>query len=421
MRDAVAPQENGYINPMGRQWASRSLQRKFWLTFSGGQISIRWLRIARVGASSVAVAVWIGCVLTAQGGPPLLANAGLARQLQQRVTVAWADHEVAAALERLADVQHVSLWIDRRIDPHARVSLAGSNLTLAEFLDRLAASEGRDWGWTSLRTVVYFGPRQAARDLATLSELARQSVARGPTRRRWLTPAPWEYPRRSEPSALFAAAISDAGSEMGDGATIPHDLWPARSLPGIAPIDRAVLILAGFDLQLSASRDGGHVGATPIARPVQLAAAYPASDRFESAIRALAAADATIRWGRKGRRQSVSARWEDHQQLQGTLNPTAALDRATEDRAPSQPGEQRYTLRIANKPVGSVLDQLAAQLQLAIAWDPASAGATPPARETLVSCDVRDVDIDGLLSAVLAPAGLAFERTDMAVTIRSAK
>jgi hypothetical protein len=393
------------------------------LTFAGGHLSIRLARGARIAPLVFAPFICIAMSLVAHAAPPKLANAALTRQLQQRVTLAWDDQEVASALERLAEVQRIPLWIDRRIDPHARVSLAGSNLTLTELMDRLAASDGRDWGWTSLRTVIYFGPRQTADELATLSELARQAVAKTPptTRRRWLTQSSWEFPRLSEPKALLATVITDAGSEMREIAPIPHDLWSACSLPGIPPIDRAVLILASFDLQLSASRDARRVGGAPMGRPVQLTATYPASEELQAAIDALVSADKTIRSRRQGRRVSISGRWEDHEQLRRTLNPAASRDRATHDGAPPQAGEQRYTLRIANKPVGVVLEQLSVQLQLVVVWDAALAAATPSPRETLVSCEVREVDLDGLLKSVLTPAGLAFEREGATVTIRAAR
>jgi len=393
------------------------------LTFTGGHLSNRRRRTAQFASSLFVAMVCVSWSLKSDAAPPLLASPVLARQLQQRVTLTWDDQEVAAALERLAEVQRVPLWIDRRIDPHARVSLAGNNLTVAELMDRLAASDGRDWGWATLRTVIYFGPRQTARELATLSELARQATAKAPSamRRAWITPSAWDFPRLSEPSAIFDAVVTEAGAELREGTSIPHDLWPACSLPGIPPIDRAVLILAGFDLQFTASSDGRKVGAAPGDRPVQITATYPASAELQAVVDALTAADATIRSRRQGRRVSILGRWEDHEQLRQTLNPAATADRATSEGISPQAGEQRFTLRIANKPVGAVLDQLAAQLQLAITWDPALAATTPPARETLVSCEVREVDLDGLLEAVLTPAGLGFERANTTVTIRAAK
>lgn len=351
--------------------------------------------------------------------PPLLASPALTRQLQQRVTLTWDDQEIGAALQRLAEVQRLPLWIDRRIDRHVRASLVGNNLTLAELMDRVTASGASDWGWATLRTVVYVGPRESALELATLSELARQAIETAPSgmRRAWLTPRAWEFPRLSEPGTLFAAVADDAGSKLREGPSLPHDLWPASAIPAISPIDRAVLILSGFDLQLSASRDGRQVGAVRIERPVQITATHPASAQLQASVDALAAADSTLRTRRQGGRLSVSGRWEDHELLRRAINPGATPNREANVGVPPRVNEQRFTLRIANKPVGAVLHQLGAQLQLDVVWDAALAAA---AREMLVSCEVREADLDGLLEAVLTPAGLVFERAGTTVTIRAA-
>ena len=93
-------------------------------------------------------------------------------------------------------------------------------------------------------------------------------------------------------------------------------------------------------------------------------------------------------------------------------------ERATvaDGRPPRTPrgSEQRFTLKIDNKPVGPVIDQLARQLKLQVQWDPAIAADD---RNQLISCEVRDADLDKLLEAVLTPARLSFSRDDKSVTI----
>jgi hypothetical protein len=289
-------------------------------------------------------------------------------------------------------------------------------------LDRLATDQRRDLGWTTLRTVAYVGPRQSAGELATLSELARQSLAKAPpeVRRKWLTPAAWTFPRLSQPQSLLEQTLDGVGAKQ-SGAVLPHDLWPARSLPAIAPIDRVVLLLAGFDLALAASPDGRLVRAATLQRPVRLTRDYPASERLEAALADLAAADDAVSVRRQGRRVTVSARWEDHERLRSHGRSQTSRREATADSPPRLADSQRFTLRVASKPVGPVLTQLAAQLQLTIVWEPALAASRPEFADALVSCNVRDVDLDGLLTAILEPAELTYDRNGQAITIRAAK
>jgi hypothetical protein len=274
-------------------------------------------------------------------------------------------------------------------------------------------------GWTTLRSVIYVGPAASARELATLSELARQAIAKAPTdaRRRWLTPAPWEFPRLSEPRALLDEAVVAAGAKLRPGAELPHDLWPARSLPAVAPIDRVVLLLAGFDLRADITADGRSLKATPIKRPVQMSRTLAMNPRLEAELAKLVSADDSIRIERLGRQATVVARWEELEQLRGTPR----RRRPTTDSNNSAPAAtaQRFTLRIANKPVGPVLTQLGTQLQLTIVWDPALTAASPAIADTLISCEVTNADLDGLLGSILESAGLAFDRDGQIVTVRA--
>ena len=67
----------------------------------------------------------------------------------------------------------------------------------------------------------------------------------------------------------------------------------------------------------------------------------------------------------------------------------------------------------------SRIDQLAAQLGLSVTWDPAIEAVEPNVRDALISCEVRDANVDHLLQAILAPAGLAAERDGLSLTLRA--
>src|SRR5262245_34619070 len=122
-RDARVRLPIGCSNANGARPTSCPDYGRFLLTFMGGHLSNRRGRIVQFAASLFVAMTGLSWALNSHAAPPLLASPALARQLQQRVTLTWDDQEVAAALERLAEVQRVPLWIDRRIDPHARLSL----------------------------------------------------------------------------------------------------------------------------------------------------------------------------------------------------------------------------------------------------------------------------------------------------------
>ncbi|HYO24977.1 MAG TPA: hypothetical protein VEQ85_08505, partial [Lacipirellulaceae bacterium] len=386
------------------------------------------------GAASLALGLVLaggrGTACAADALRPLRATGALAKQLEGRVTLAWDGQGIGAALDRLAQVQRLPLWIDRRVDRNWPVTVNARDLAARDVLDAAAAGAGDAWGWSTLETVVYFGPRESARDLATLAELAREGLVRAPAeaRRAWLTPSPWEFPRLAEPGALLAQAVEAAGAELAPGAAVPHDLWQAHALPRISPLDRALLVLIGFDLTVAPSADGKRARVAPLPPEIAIQRDYPRSAAVSAMLQRIAAEDPAARVRQVGARAELSGRWEDHARVRlaqrgGGAAPTAE---APARRRPAQGGRgsaamrQRFTLTIANKPVGAVVSQLEAQVGLSVTWD-AAVAARPGVRETLVSCEVRDADLDELLRAILDPAGLAFDRDGMQITIRGAR
>jgi hypothetical protein len=346
----------------------------------------------------------------------------LARQLDQRVSITWQGQQLGDALERLADAQRFSLWLDRRVDPGALVDYAVEGMPLREALNQVAEPHG--YAAAAFQGALYFGLPQTASELATLRTLAQDSLGKAPNvvRSRWLKLEPWAFPRLSEPRALLRHLIQSTGAALQGEEIIPHDLWPARTLPAMSTVDRLVLLLAGFDLTCQISEDGRQVRIVPIKRPVHVTRTYTIRrDRLPEVESLLATMPEVVKRA-EGGRINLSARVEEHEQIAAAIRGQAPSKR---ERSPASPPssvpERRFTLKIQNQPVGAVVDQLARQLNLEVTWD-ASLEANPKqGRESLASCDVRQANLDGLLKAVLSSAGLDFERDGAKITIRSAK
>ena len=323
--------------------------------------------------ATIIATVAIGQATTSRAQSRSAATQQLEQRLVAPVSVAWEGQQLAAALQRLADAQRFSVWIDRRVDPSAPIVLTVADRPLGEVLSALATP--RALAATPYHGVLFFGPKQTADELLTLSALARQSIAKAPSnvRSRWLKPKAWAIARLSEPRELLKQLARSAGATVVDEHHIPHDLWPARTLPPMSALDRAVLLLSGFDLTCRISADGSKLRVMPIKRPLQLISPAP---------------------------------------------PTASRARPPQPRSTAKTTVQRFTLKIDNQPAGRVIDQLARQLQLEVVWDTAIEQTPALGREANVSCDVREADLDQLLTAVLTPAGLAYEREGKKVGIR---
>ena len=369
------------------------------------------------------VCAWIGASFLAQGLLRAQSIAStpqqLARQLDQRVSITWQGQQLGDALQRLADAQRIALWVDRRVDPGISVNLAVEGRPLREALDQVAEPHGYAAG--PFQDVLYFGPKQTASELATLATRAKDSLSKAPpaVRWRWLKAEPWSFARLSEPRALVRDLIQSTGAISQDDKLVPHDLWPARTLPPLSAVDRMVLLLAGFDLTCQVSNDGRQVRIVPIKRPVHVTRAYSIRrDRLPAVESILAAMPDVVKRG-EGGRLVLSARVEEHDRIASAIRGQAPSNRERSSASPSSSvSERRFTLKIENQPVGAVVDQLARQLTLEVTWDAALKADPKRGREALASCDVQQADLDGLLKAVLASAKLDFEREGAKVISR---
>jgi hypothetical protein len=338
------------------------------------------------------------------------------RKLAQRATFSWHGQSLGPALARLRESQAIPLWIDRRIDVAAPLDLEIRDAPLRDALDQLAAPQQAVAA--PFDGIVYFGPAATAGELATLAARIKQSVDKLPPdrRKKWLTVAPWSFPRLSQPRELLERLAADVGAKVDRADRVPHDLWAAQELPALTAIDRAVLLLAGFDLACEIADDGATLRVVPIARPVAVERQYAPPPPRRAAFDAVLAAapDAAVQWN--GSRATIAARVEVHDQLR-----QAIAGRPTPPPAPPavrQPNgsaaRQAFTLKIDNRPLGAVLDQLARQLDVEVVW---ADEISPEDRAVPTSCDVRNATLDELLTALLKSAGLGFEQTGRQIVI----
>ncbi|NOY42119.1 MAG: hypothetical protein GXP26_09815 [Planctomycetes bacterium] len=297
-------------------------------------------------------------------------------RLQQQISVTWRGQQLGTIIQRLSDTQGIAIWLDRRVDPQQTVELRLTDVSLAHALE--AITEKLGLGFSVLESVVYVGPAASARELQTLSRRSHERLAKVPTamKKRWLRITPWECPRLSNPRMLLAEMLRDAKIKLTGEKLVPHDLWLAKQLPPTSLVDRVVLILIGFDLTCNISADGKMCEVVPIQRPIVLERKY-----------------------KRPRNRQAPPR-----------KPSSR---------PTRKAEKKFSLQLQNQPVGAVIGQLAKQLKFDVVWDEASLVANGISRDDLVSCRVRNVDFDELLTSILSPAGLQFQRNGNSIEIKA--
>lgn len=245
-----------------------------------------------------------------------------------------------------------------------RINLGMSASSAEQVWARLAPEHG--WDVRRLGEVVYLGPQSAARQLDGVLAARAEDVARLPQSQRgaWLRRRTLSWPRLAVPRELVAQLVQDNGWRLADAHRIPHDLWPAGQLHGLSLSEQLALLLIGFDLAYEIHPDTRTIQIVPLETLANLdQSAGPSRPRVE---------------------------------------PPAD--------SPRGDTRQVYSLRVAEKPVGAVIRELARKLNWQIEFDEPAIAAAGRSLDEPVSVAVENAEQDELLEAVLRPAGLTFHR-----------
>ena len=152
-------------------------------------------------------------------------------------------------LSRLSQATDQAIFVDRRVDPSVRIELEFSGKPLRDVLR--AAAEQAECETAMLGSIVYFGPPQSARCLPELAVRCRHQIQTIPThlRKKYLHEATTHWKRLAQPREVVNQMLRKQGLRLEDTNAIPHDLWPAGTLPEAPLADRLTLLLIGFELE----------------------------------------------------------------------------------------------------------------------------------------------------------------------------
>jgi hypothetical protein len=256
--------------------------------------------------------------------------------------------------------------VDRRVDPGTAVTLDCRGEPLGDVLARVAALA--DARVEPLESTIRIVPASRV-GFARGGEAAREAaVAKLPPAMRKALRArvAWSWPEASRPRDLVADAASSGGMVVTGLDAIPHDHFPAASLPPLSLAERLDLVLAHFDLRVEWTAAGGAI--VPLVAP----------DRELPATNTASRRPGVPEPPRRNGKKTVTVR-------------------------------DVYTLRV-EAPLDQALDAIAARLGLAgVQIDRESLAARGIAPGEIVRVDVREVSRDALLDAIVKPLGLGWK------------
>lgn len=267
---------------------------------------------------------------------------------------------------------------------------------------------------TQFGSVAYVGPPRVAQQLRTLAALRTQEAQRLPAdvRKPLLAVRSFAWDDLTTPRELIGRLEEEAGVVIDGVQLVPHDLWSGQSLPAMTWVDRLTLLAAQFDLTYQIDPTGRRVQLAPIPAEVVIERSYPAGANAADRVRAWRekAPDANIQV--TAGRVVVRGRLEDHERL-NQIASSAAVPATTI----KKPGIEVHTLVVRQAPLDKLLEQLEQKLDLRFECDLAALERAGISMSVNVSLDVKNAQLDELLSAALTPVGLSFHREGQVVKI----
>jgi len=308
--------------------------------------------------------------------------------VDSRMTATWDRQLLGIALEQITRHQHAAIWLDRRIDPSRPLSLSVRGERLQETLEKIASVCNLSIIQWSACT--YLGPEKGVQTLITVEQRLQKELndVAPAWRSRWLSKSSWKWPRLSQPRELIRMLFAGTGIKVEGLEQIPFDLWPARVLPSMSRVDRATLILVGFNLAPSLLADGSKCRIVPI----------------------------SIDWTSKYEEGTKLDTYQSNHPTQQEIRqpPSIRQLRRRSARSPVQvgpaEGQQLLTLRVREKPVRVILQELSRQLGLEFKWDKKKLAESGHSLDVRISCAVEQASVEQLLEAVLKPVGLRARR-----------
>jgi len=328
--------------------------------------------------------------------------------LQRTVRITWNDSPLRTSLMNLARDRGVAVFLDRRVDPSNETTFQTEQVPLAEAL--AALGDSLNAAAVEFGDVMYIGPLDAVADLpyrrsALLKELQSFPPA---VRRVWLAESAIEWPELSQPRELMATLVGSigfegAGLEARNLEAIPLDLWPAYELPAMSLLDRLLLIVTGFGLELRLTNQGMTVELVPANELEPVVETYSADELGGLTAEALMKSFPDANVTGRSRSLRVIARPVTHYRLRRLLAVRAA--EVAPDSA--SPLASRVVTLNQEASIGAVLREVARMLDVELVYDDELA-------ETLkkrIDIHLTNVTYQQLIEHLLESTDLTFELT----------
>jgi len=301
-------------------------------------------------------------------------------------------------LMQFAKRQRIGIFVDRRVDPMIELNMSFVDLTVEQFLWKLA--DQCELGICQVGDVFYVGPRETAKTLPILLLQLHEETAKlrrlkddGP---KWNRKSELSWPQLTEPRALIDNLVVANGINLTNPELIPHDLWPATELPELSLDQQFALLIVGFDLWFVRSSQGQ----TALTQLPAIEEGVCTVNNVEDAKQVARSLRAEIEGGKftgSGRTIKMAGSVETLFDARRWLINQQKSDGGL-------PSEHRFTINTTAKRQ-SILDSIVRQLNYQLSYPPT---ANEALRE-MVTIKMDEKPVDAIIAEVLKGTQLTFQ------------
>ena len=353
---------------------------------------------------------------------PWLTGKKLNAALLQPVSVVREGAGLREILGRLAGVRRTACVLDRRIDPSQPVSLQLQQAPLRLAFDEAAAQVGAVCA--PIGGTLLIGRAAEIDPLLTQAELLQTKLKRDrgvPAARRLtlLREREFSWDDLETPREIVDRIAGDWDLAIENAEVIPHDLWAAGSAAGVDVVQVLSLVLGQFGLSFEFQSGAKTIAIVPLPDRVIVEQTHRPQEMSLAAAAEVVSREwpeATVR--RQRSTLQVTASMLEHEAIARRLGERPHLK--TTNREPVPLSRMRFPIRVVRKPVGAILQALAAQ-GVSIEYDADALTAAGADLTTLVTLEFQSATVEELLEALCEPAGMAYEIDGETVRLKAAR
>lgn len=360
---------------------------------------------------------WLLCHSVSVLAAEPLAGKPFEAALDKKVGVAWGGqigNTLRDVVRQLTESQHVSIIVDRRVDPTQSIELTIPPTPLREVLAALAHRAECETSIVS--NVVYVGPVDAAKKLRTLVELRSGELSKLMS-----NAAPAKSPWRNRPVSLtkrmtFAWQDLDRPRDILQQVAVkfqieidgldklPHDLWAGASLPQMTATEALSLLLVQFGSTFEFVPDRAAIRIVPIPQRVLIERTHTIPANLSVTLEAARKQFADAEIEQSGLKLVVRGTVEQHVDIAAWLKPGGQKPLKP---AVSTPLRQRRfkSIKQDNVALGDVIKTFT-DYGVKFSYDAEEFAEAGISLDKKIDINTKDASVEKLFRELFEPAGI---------------